>query len=253
MARVRLRPGRAPRPGPEGDPSWTARTRPSAQRCGPSALETRPHCPPCWPIIRLSPTRTSTTAAHRCWSSPTGRAISPTARRSSRLLIEAGADPNALTHGGDQPETPLHWAASSDDADVAAALINAGADLEQPRRVDRHPARQRDRVRMLERRPAPGPARRPGRQALARRRPSGHVPGGGTARHRPPIPDNITEAFWQACHGGQRRTAERLLASGADTSQTPGYSDQTALQAAHEHGTQRDNLITWLQDRQQAG
>jgi hypothetical protein len=29
-------------------------------------------------------------------------------------------------------ETPLHWAASSDDADVAAALIDGGADLETP-------------------------------------------------------------------------------------------------------------------------
>jgi uncharacterized protein len=48
-----------------------------------------------------------------------------------RLLIEAGADPNADT-GGDRPETPLHWAASSDDADVAAALIDGGADLERP-------------------------------------------------------------------------------------------------------------------------
>ena len=48
-----------------------------------------------------------------------------------RLLIEAGADPNADT-GGDRPETPLHWAASSDDADVADALINGGADLETP-------------------------------------------------------------------------------------------------------------------------
>jgi uncharacterized protein len=41
-----------------------------------------------------------------------------------RLLIDAGADPNALTAGRDSPgpgdETPLHYAASSDDVDVAA-------------------------------------------------------------------------------------------------------------------------------------
>ena len=48
-----------------------------------------------------------------------------------RMLIEAGADPNADT-GGDKPETPLHWAASSDDADVADALINCGASIETP-------------------------------------------------------------------------------------------------------------------------
>ena len=46
-----------------------------------------------------------------------------------RMLIEAGADPNSTT-GGDKPETPLHWAASSDDADVAEVLISGGADIE---------------------------------------------------------------------------------------------------------------------------
>jgi ankyrin repeat protein len=53
-----------------------------------------------------------------------------------RLLIDAGADPNALTSGRDSPgkgdETPLHYAASSDDVDVAEALIDGGADLETP-------------------------------------------------------------------------------------------------------------------------
>jgi hypothetical protein len=53
------------------------------------------------------------------------------------LLAGAGADPNALTTSqGTEPgpgsETPLHYAASSDDADVAEALIDAGADLEVP-------------------------------------------------------------------------------------------------------------------------
>ena len=53
-----------------------------------------------------------------------------------RLLIDAGADPNALTAGRDSPgpgdETPLHYAASTDDADVAEALIDAGGDIETP-------------------------------------------------------------------------------------------------------------------------
>ena len=52
-----------------------------------------------------------------------------------RLLLGAGADPNALTAGrgaetsGPGDETPLHYAASSDDADVAEALIDGGAPL----------------------------------------------------------------------------------------------------------------------------
>jgi hypothetical protein len=67
-----------------------------------------------------------------------------------------------------------------------------------------------------------------------------------------PSADEITEAFWQACHGGQRRTAERLLASGADLTGTPGYSDQAPAEVAAELGTQRENLVTWLQERKQA-
>jgi ankyrin repeat protein len=48
-----------------------------------------------------------------------------------RLLVAASADPNASTDGGTL-ETPLHWAASSHDLDVAEALVDAGADLETP-------------------------------------------------------------------------------------------------------------------------
>jgi hypothetical protein len=44
-------------------------------------------------------------------------------------LVEAGADVNAR-FVGPHTETPLHWAASSDDDEVLDALIDAGADLE---------------------------------------------------------------------------------------------------------------------------
>ncbi|GMA64228.1 ankyrin repeat domain-containing protein [Alicyclobacillus fastidiosus] len=46
------------------------------------------------------------------------------------MLIDAGADPNGSATGGTFSETPLHWAASSDDVDVAAALIDGGANIE---------------------------------------------------------------------------------------------------------------------------
>jgi uncharacterized protein len=46
------------------------------------------------------------------------------------VLIEAGADPNAPAEGSWHAETPLHWAASSDDVEVARALIDGGADIE---------------------------------------------------------------------------------------------------------------------------
>ena len=55
----------------------------------------------------------------------------PNAPATVALLLEAGADVAADT-GGDMPETPLHWAASSDDVDVAVVLIDGGAELETP-------------------------------------------------------------------------------------------------------------------------
>ena len=164
------------------------------------------------------------------------------------LLIEAGADPNADS-GGERPETPLHWAASSDDADVADALISGGANLETPGgsigtpldnaigygcwNVARLLVQKGAQVDKLWHAAALGIMPRV-EELLATTAPSA---------------DDITEAFWQACHGGQRRAAERLLASGADLSRTPGYSDQTAAEAAAELGTQRENLITWLRNR----
>lgn len=176
----------------------------------------------------------------------------PSAPAAVRLLIEAGADPDADT-GGDRPETPLHWAASSDDADVADALISGGASIETPGgsigtpldnaigygcwNVARLLVGNGARVDKLWHAAALGMMPRLEELLAASPAPTGQ---------------DITEAFWQACHGGQRRTAERLLAAGADLAATPGYSDQTAAQAAAEPGTQRENLVTWLQERQPA-
>jgi uncharacterized protein len=168
-----------------------------------------------------------------------------------RLLIEAGADPNADT-GGDKAETPLHWAASSDDADVADALISGGADIETSGGSIGTPLDNAigygcwNVARLLVQRGATV-------GKLWHAAALGIMPRVEEllAAAPPPSPDDITEAFWQACHGGQRRTAERLLASGADLDGTPGYSDQTAAEAAAELGTQRENLVTWLHDRKQ--
>ena len=46
-------------------------------------------------------------------------------------LIQAGAEVNAR-FSGPHTETPLHWAASSDDLGVLDALLDAGADIEAP-------------------------------------------------------------------------------------------------------------------------
>jgi uncharacterized protein len=45
-------------------------------------------------------------------------------------LVAAGAEVDARFGGGSHDETPLHWAASSDDVEVLDALLDAGADIE---------------------------------------------------------------------------------------------------------------------------
>lgn len=167
-----------------------------------------------------------------------------------RLLIDAGADPNATVTGSWHSETPLHWAASSDDAEVAAALIDGGADIEaigasiggatplddavaygcwhvarllvaRGARVDTlwHAASlgMIDRVEQL----------------------FGSDP--------PPTSKEIDHAFWQACHGGQRRMAEYLLARGADIN-VPDHTEQTPLDIAPGPDTRREAIVSWLRE-----
>jgi ankyrin repeat protein len=63
-----------------------------------------------------------------------------------------------------------------------------------------------------------------------------------------PDPTEINNAFWQACHGGQRRAAEHLLRHGADINTTVEYAHGTALDAATGPDTRHDLLVTWLRE-----
>ena len=165
-----------------------------------------------------------------------------------RVLLDAGADPNGSPLGMPHSETPLHWAASSDDVDVAEALIDGGADIEAPGgsiagtplanavgygcwHVARLLVTRGARVETLWQAAALG--------LLAR------VDELLTGDPRP-TREEINNAFWQACHGGQRRTAERLLAHGADINWIPDYADGTPLDIAGALDTRKENIVTWL-------
>ena len=164
-----------------------------------------------------------------------------------RILIEAGADPNALTSPG-KPETPLHYAASSDDADVAEALIDGGADLEIPGGSIGTPLDNAvgygcwHVARLLV-------ARGARVDKLWHAAALGLLPRVEELLTGEPPADELNAAFWQACHGGQRRAAELLLNRGADPNWTPDYSDQTPMQVAAAPDTQRETLASWLQER----
>jgi uncharacterized protein len=166
------------------------------------------------------------------------------------ILIGSGADPNVAVEGSWHAETPLHWAASSDDVEVARALIDGGADVEASGASLGGGTPLDDAVgygcwqvaRLLVER---GASVDLGQAAAL----------GITARVEellaidPPSPQELADAFWGACHGGQRRIAELLVSLGADINGVPSWGGGTPLDAAESQDTGREALVTWLRER----
>jgi hypothetical protein len=131
-----------------------------------------------------------------------------------RALLAAGADPNAPLLGAAHTETPLHWAASSDDVEVARALIDGGGDIEATGASIAGGTPLDDAVgygcwqvaRLLVDRGA-------------RVSKVWHAAALGVmdlltafVEGAPPLTaTELNDAFWHACHGGQRRAAEYLV------------------------------------------
>jgi hypothetical protein len=173
----------------------------------------------------------------------------PNGPQTVRILLAAGADPNArdLEPGS---ETALHWAASSDDADVARALIDGGADMDMPNGSIGTPlenavgygcwnvahllAERGARVENLWVAAALGMVDR--LRELVSAKPE-------------PDTDALSQAFWHACNAGKRRAAEFLLDAGADLNWIPDYAQGTPLDAAQQTGTQQQNVVTWLREQ----
>lgn len=170
-----------------------------------------------------------------------------------RLLVRAGADPSFRSPGRCE-ETPLHWAASTDDVDVATALIDGGADIDVPGGSIGTPLANAvgygcwNVARLLVDRGA-----RIASLWVAAGLGDRSAVDGFLAGDPPPTGSDIDAAFWQACHGGQRRIAEYLLAHGASINVIPEYSKQTALQVAGAADTRRQILVDWLKGRGAAG
>lgn len=168
-------------------------------------------------------------------------------------LARSGADVNGQFVGS-HSETPLHWAASSNDVAVLDALIEASADIESGGGVigggsplaDARGFGQWDAARRLVERGARTTLTDAATLGLIDRV-EAHFRNGET-----PTADAITRAFWGACHGGQRRVAEYLLASGADINWV-GHGDMTPLDVARREDAERlvghaaaDDLVQWL-------
>ena len=167
-----------------------------------------------------------------------------------KVLVAAGADTNARTSGR-FAETPLHYAASSDDLEVATALVEASADIEAPGgsigspldnavgygcwQVARLLVDRGARVDKLWHAAALGMSER-----------LEELFNDATKASQ----DEINAAFWQACHAGQPRTAAYLFRKGADVRHVPSYSKATPLEIARTLDTKREILVNWLAELQ---
>ena len=163
-------------------------------------------------------------------------------------IVEAGADVNARFRGP-HSETPLHWAASSDDVDVLDALLDVGADIEAPGAViaggtplaDATAFGQWKAARRLVERGARTNYFADASLGLMER--LHQYLDRASARDK----DQVNDAFWAACHGGQQEAAEYLLDRGADVNRLPGWEQLTPLDAAARSGAH--DVITWLHGR----
>jgi hypothetical protein len=175
----------------------------------------------------------------------------PNGARTVAVLVAAGADVNApVGHpaGQGSPETPLHWAASSDDVEVLDALLDAGADIEAPGAVFTGGTAMSDAVvfaqwraarRLLERGAATTIWQAAALGLLDRvRRLCDAKPA--------PVHDALTNALWHACRGGQQAVAEHLVGCGADLNRI-GHDGKTPYDVALESGA--DPLTRWLRER----
>src|SRR6266545_2089154 len=119
------------------------------------------------------------------------------------VLLQAGADPNAPVEGSWHAETPLHWAASSDDVQALDALLDGGADIEAQGASIGGGSPLDDAV--VSPRGFTGPAARPGQRARIR---PPRTCGDGSARPLVrPLPPAATPGRPAPAGGGRSQTA----------------------------------------------
>jgi ankyrin repeat protein len=163
-------------------------------------------------------------------------------------LVAAGGDVNAHSRFSSHTETPLHWAASSDDVAVLDALLDAGADIEAPGAVLGGGSPLADACGFGNWAAARRLVERGARTRLSDAAALGLLERVEAVFTEEPGPDPqvITQSFWSACHGGQLSTAEYLLDRGAHINWI-GWDDKTPLELLDE--ATQPGLYAWLRAR----
>lgn len=164
----------------------------------------------------------------------------PNAVESVTTLIQHGADVNAQSIGRHR-ETPLHWAASSDDVVVLDVLLDHGADIDAKGAVIGGGTALSDAVAFGQWNAARRLVERGAQASLWEAAALGMMD--RVREFSDSTQDELNKAFWCACHGGQRATAEYLLGRGADLDWV-GYDGLTAIGAARRSGA--EGVVEWL-------
>ena len=176
----------------------------------------------------------------------------PNVAATLRALASAGADVNARMspHPKDPNcvETPLHWAASSNDVVAIDALLDLDADIEATGAIFTGGAPLSDAVVFANWEAARRLVERGARPTWWQGAALGMLDVVTTRWHDEPLPtrDEITRAFWHACRGAQQPTAAYLLERGADPNWI-GWDQKTPLQAAEGSGDA--GFVSWLRSR----
>jgi hypothetical protein len=161
-------------------------------------------------------------------------------------LVAAGADPNAPSVG-EHSETPLHWAASSNDIEAIDALLDHGADIDARGAVIAGGTPMADATAFGQWAAARRLLERGAHTNLFEAAALGLV---SEVEHRleadQPTEREITSSFWGACHGGHIATAAVLLDHHADINWF-GYDGLTPLDAARR--SQATAMARWLEQR----
>jgi len=170
------------------------------------------------------------------------------------VLVAGGAEVDAPFQGS-HAETPLHWAASSDDIPALDALLDAGADIDAPGGsvgdgsgtplFDATVFAQWAAARRLLERGASTGGWEEAALGLTDRLAARLTDGGASAA-------DVDSWFWAACHGGQRATAERLLTAGADRDLAAPWDGLTpldaALRSARNGSAGAGDVVVWLRE-----
>jgi len=200
-------------------------------------LKTHPELPSCY----IGSTTEARSLLHILADWPGYR---PNSCSIAKALITAGADVNAPFIGKAHSETPLHWAASTNDVALIDTLLDHGADIDAEGGVidrtalaDARAFLQLEAAHRLIARGASTTLQDLATLGIVEQVKSRY-------EESRPTEHETNCALWNACHGGQLATAKFLHEMGGNCHFVPPWDNITPLGAAERSSA--TDVIEWL-------